>query len=226
MRAACADARPTDAAADVGDQPAVGRRTALKAAIALGAGFGLPRSMALGQDDQAVLRPQAGDWLVKIGDAGLTPLAPDAIPVAAQQTMAWAMEPRSGIVQSGSRLNRVLLLRFDPDALAADTRARAADGVVAYTAICTHNGCELTDWLGRRPDAVLPLPCHEVRPEERRPCDRRSGAAAAPCLAARAGGGQARRLAIVYDPRRVRVGVNRRVCGAGRGACTVFQEPP
>ena len=154
-------ARPTDARADVGDRPAVGRRTALKAAIALGVGIGLPRSMALGQDDQAMLRPQAGDWLVKIGDAGLTPLAPDAIPVAAQQTMAWAMEPRSGIVRSGSRLNRVLLLRFDPDTLAADTRARAAGGVVAYTAICTHNGCELTDWLDE--DQTLSCPCHATK---------------------------------------------------------------
>jgi Rieske Fe-S protein len=147
--------------ADVGEQPAVGRRTALKAAIALGVGFRLPGSMALGQDDQAMLRPQAGDWLVKISDAGLTPLSPEAIPLAAQQTMAWAMDPRSGIVRSGSRLNRVLLLRFDPDTLAEDTLARSAGGVVAYTAICTHNGCEVTDWLGE--DQTLSCPCHATK---------------------------------------------------------------
>jgi rieske iron-sulfur protein len=153
--------RPTGATADIGDQPAVGRRTALKAAIALSVGVSLSRSPALGQDDQAMLRPQAGDWLVKIGDADLMPLAPEAIPVAAQQTMAWAMDPRSRIVRSGSRLNRVLLLRFDPDTLAAETRARAAGGVVAYTAICTHNGCELTDWLGE--DQTLSCPCHATK---------------------------------------------------------------
>src|SRR5262245_52075670 len=103
-------ARPTGAAADVGDQPAIGRRTALKAAIALGAGIGLPGTIALGQDDPALLRPQAGDWLIKVGDVSLTPLTPDALPVAAPQTMAWTMDPRTGIVRSGSRLNRVLLL--------------------------------------------------------------------------------------------------------------------
>ena len=108
-----------------------------------------------------MLRPQAGDYLIKIGDASLTPLTPDAFPVAAMQTMAWAMDPRSGVVRSGSRLNRVLLLRFDPDSLAADTRARAAGGVVAYTAICTHNGCEVTDWLGE--DQTLSCPCHATR---------------------------------------------------------------
>ena len=153
-------APPTDATAGTGDEPGVGRRTALKAAIALGVGINLPRS-TLGQDDQAALRPQAGDWLVQVGDSGLTPLAPEAIPVAAPQTMAWAMDPRSGTVRSGSRLNRVLLLRFDPDTLAADTRARAADGVVAYTAICTHNGCELTDWLGD--EQTLSCPCHATK---------------------------------------------------------------
>jgi rieske iron-sulfur protein len=154
-------ARTTDATADVGDQPGVGRRSALKAAIALSVGVGLSRSNALGQDDQAMLRPQAGDWLVKIGDAELMPLAPEAIPAAAQQVMAWAMDPRSRIVRSGSRLNRVLLLRFDPDTLAADTRARAAGGVVAYTAICTHNGCEVTDWLGE--EQMLSCPCHATK---------------------------------------------------------------
>jgi rieske iron-sulfur protein len=154
-------ARPTGATTDVGDQPAVGRRTALKAAIALSVGVSLSRSLALAQDDQAILRPQAGDWLVKIGDAELMPLTPEAIPVAAQQTMAWAMDPRSRIVRSGSRLNRVLLLRFDADTLAAETRARAAGGVVAYTAICTHNGCELTDWLGE--DQTLSCPCHATK---------------------------------------------------------------
>jgi Rieske Fe-S protein len=75
--------------------------------------------------------------------------------------MAWAMDPRSRIVRSGSRLNRVLLLRFDPEALAADTRARAAGGVVAYTAICTHNGCEVTDWLGE--EQMLSCPCHATK---------------------------------------------------------------
>jgi rieske iron-sulfur protein len=153
--------RPTEADADVGDEPAVGRRTALKTAIALGVGICLPRSTALGQDDQALLRPQPGDWLVKIGDVELMPLAPDAIPIAAQQTMAWAMDPRSRTVRSGSRLNRVLLLRFDPETLAAETRARAAGGVVAYTAICTHNGCEVTDWLGE--DQMLSCPCHATK---------------------------------------------------------------
>src|SRR5271167_636890 len=38
-----------------------------------------------------------------------------------------------GTVRSDNRLNLVILARFDPTALTDETRARAADGVVAYS---------------------------------------------------------------------------------------------
>jgi Rieske Fe-S protein len=68
------------------------------------------------------------------------------------------MDPADGTVRSGSRLNRVLLLRLDPDRLAPETRDRAAEGVVAYTAICTHTGCEVTEWLVD--EQLLQCVCH------------------------------------------------------------------
>ena len=55
------------------------------------------------------------------------------------QVQAYPMAP-DGTVRSDSRLNLVILARFDPTALSDETRARAADGVVAYSAICTHQG--------------------------------------------------------------------------------------
>jgi Rieske Fe-S protein len=72
--------------------------------------------------------------------------------------MAWAMDPSDKTVRKGSRLNRVMLLRFEPEKLSATTKSRAADGVVAYTAICTHTGCEVTDWNAA--DQILFCPCH------------------------------------------------------------------
>lgn len=127
------------------------RRTVLLSAF--GAGLGLR------QDDPASLRPREGDLLVKAGDAGLTPLTPREIPLAGGYTTAWAMDARSKTVRNGSRLNQLLLLRFDPGALAAETRARAADGVVAYTSICTHSGCDIDNWLA--PEQHLFCSCHE-----------------------------------------------------------------
>ena len=68
------------------------------------------------------------------------------------------MDPTDRTVRSGSRLNRVLLLRLNGDKLSPETRSRAAAGVVAYTAICTHTGCEVIDWL--TDEQLLYCPCH------------------------------------------------------------------
>ena len=137
----------------------IGRRELL-AGICAGASLGLPR-FALAQADAAAARPQEGDLLVKDGDASLAPLTPDDIALEAKQTLAWAMEPSSRVVRSGSRLNMIVVVRLAPETLDRDTASRAAGGVVAYTAICTHNGCEVDEWLG--PEQLLYCQCHASR---------------------------------------------------------------
>ena len=138
-----------------------GRRTAIKGGVGLGVGLLLEPTLAVGQDDRASLRPQEGDLLVRVGDRGLKPLTSEEIPIGAMQTMAWSMDPTDNTVRSGSRLNRVLLLRFDAAQLSPETRSRAADGVVAYTAICTHTGCEVEEWL--TDEQLLHCACHSSK---------------------------------------------------------------
>ena len=104
-------------------------------------------------------RPQEGDVLIKVGLAHQMPLTPDDIPLGGGYVNAWAMEPAAKMVRSGSRLNQLLLLRLDPAALSADTRSRAAAGVVAYTSICTHQGCDVDQWLAK--EQLLFCSCHE-----------------------------------------------------------------
>ena len=65
------------------------------------------------------------------------------------QVQAYPMAP-DGTVRSDSRLNLVILARFDPAALTDETRTRAADGVVAYSAICTHQACPVNMWSKER----------------------------------------------------------------------------
>ncbi len=106
------------------------------------------------------LRPLAGDWLVRV--VGLSenaePLRPDDIIPAAPQLLAWPKDPASGTVRDGSRLNQVLLLRLEPESLDAETLARAADGVLAYSATCTHAQCPVSEW--RQEAGILHCPCH------------------------------------------------------------------
>jgi len=68
------------------------------------------------------------------------------------------MDPSDGTVRNGSRFNALILLRLDEAALKPTTRTRAADGVLAYTAICTHEGCDVDEWIAGR--LVLSCACH------------------------------------------------------------------
>jgi len=75
--------------------------------------------------------------------------------------LAWAFDPQKKIPRNGSRLNMVLLMRFDPATLADAEREMAPGGVVAYSAVCTHQQCWVTDWL--KSAQVLQCPCHQSR---------------------------------------------------------------
>jgi rieske iron-sulfur protein len=141
-----------------GPKTTIGRRTIVTGGLGAGLVVGLSPIAAIAQEDPASVRPKAGDLLVKADDPALTPLRVEDIPLGMAPVMAWAMEPAEKIVRRGSRLNRLMLLRLDEARLVGETKTRAAAGVVAYTAICTHTGCEVTDWL---PDeGLLYCPCH------------------------------------------------------------------
>jgi Rieske Fe-S protein len=111
-----------------------------------GLGIGLVGAVqAHAQDDPAAVRPKPGDLLVRDGDNDKKPLTAADIAADAKPTLAWAMDPDTKTVRSGSRFNRVVI-------------GRLADDVFAFTAICTHDGCDVTDWLSD--EHVLSCPCH------------------------------------------------------------------
>jgi rieske iron-sulfur protein len=137
------------------------RRAVLKGALGLGLGLAVMPGPAQGQDDPASMRPKEGDLLIRIGDSTVKPLTPDDISPAAAPTMAWPMDPSSNTVRSGSRFNRVLLVKVDAGTLSTGTRSLAAEGVVAYTSICTHAGCDVADWLAG--EQLLYCSCHSSK---------------------------------------------------------------
>jgi Rieske Fe-S protein len=124
----------------------------------IGTSFGLAARAAGAQTDAEQERPQTGDLLVGASGTEPTPLRPQDLAVGAGQVLAWPMDPAGNVVRSGSRLNKVLLLRLDPAGLDERTRQYSADGVVAYSAICPHTGCEVVNWSAER--QILECPCH------------------------------------------------------------------
>jgi Rieske Fe-S protein len=108
--------------------------------------------------DPASDRPKEGDVFVSVEADTETALEPKDIPVGGPPVRAWPMDPAEKVIRKGSRLNRVLLLRFEPGQLIGVTQDRAADGVVAYSAICPHAGCDVTGWDGAQ--KIIECACH------------------------------------------------------------------
>jgi Rieske Fe-S protein len=111
------------------------------------------------EDDPKKARPQVGDLFVfSSGDRKGQIIKPEDLPVGGPQTLAYPMDPASNTVRNGSRFNEVLLIRFESDQLREQTRADAAEGVVAYTAVCTHQACPVSMW--QQDAGTLFCSCH------------------------------------------------------------------
>jgi rieske iron-sulfur protein len=140
------------------------RRAMLATALAAGACLAASRS-ASADDNQpgSDERPQKDDFLVvSEGPQSGQIIKPSDLKLGGAPVHAWPKDPKTSVVRDGSRLNEVIVLRLDPAELDDDTRARARDGIVAYSAICSHAGCPVTAWVkGDGIDKnVLKCMCH------------------------------------------------------------------
>jgi rieske iron-sulfur protein len=153
----CRCSASADAANCHGERPRLARRALLNGGLA--AGLALPFAETALANDPKAARPQRGDLFVYVrGDKAGSVIAPADVQVGGVPLFAWPMEPSTKTIRDGSRLNQILLVRLDADALDDKTRERAADGVVAYSANCTHALCPVTGWKAER--QILWCPCH------------------------------------------------------------------
>jgi Rieske Fe-S protein len=126
-----------------GEEPVLEKRRGLLAgAVALALA---PLRPAMAQGSARMAKPAAGDVLTFAdGDRKGEPVKVADIVAGEHPKFAYPRDPASQTVRDGSRINLLLLVRVRPEDLSEKTRARAADGVVAYSAVCTHYGCQIT----------------------------------------------------------------------------------
>ncbi len=74
-------------------------------------------------------------------------LKPAMLEVGAPQIEAFPYDPAAEVLRDGNRLNRLVTLRLDPTEMDEETRGYQADGVLVYSAICTHRGCTIKSWM-------------------------------------------------------------------------------
>lgn len=151
--------------------PSKTRRSLLLAALATGAGLAT-RAVAADEDPPGSdERPQKGDLLVQSeGDQEGQLIKPGDLKLGGPPLHAWPQDPKTSVIRKASRLNELLIIKLDPAELDDATKARAVDGILAYSAICAHAGCPVTDWVkgdGIDKD-VFKCPCHnsEYDPRE------------------------------------------------------------
>jgi rieske iron-sulfur protein len=135
-----------------------GERSTRRGFLALLSFIGLDLAVVPALADPASERPKEGDFLVSIENESTNALALKDVPLGGPPVLAWPMDPVSNTVRKESRLNKIVLLRFEPAALNETTKERAIDGVVAYSAICPHAGCEVSGWAADQ--QLLECSCH------------------------------------------------------------------
>jgi rieske iron-sulfur protein len=133
-----------------------GERSTRRGFLALLSFIGLDLAIVPALAGPASERPKEGDLLVSLENDDA--LALKDVPLGGPPVLAWPMDPASKTVRKESRLNKIVLLRFEPAALSETTKERAIDGVVAYSAICPHAGCEVSGWAADQ--QLLECSCH------------------------------------------------------------------
>ena len=90
-------------------------------------------------------------------EADFKPLRPGDLPLG-KPLLVFPFDATAGLPKNESRLNKLVVIRLPQDQMAPETLARAASGVLAYSGICTHQGCEVKTWMAK--EKVLACYCH------------------------------------------------------------------
>ena len=124
------------------------RRDFLKTVVGAGYTISAPKlASAATEKPPNKMRPQEGDVLTfRKGKRRGEIIREDDIPLNGPVVTAFPQDPATEIIRKGSRLNQIILIRLEPGAIQESSRPYAANGIVAYSAICTHKACIVDNW--------------------------------------------------------------------------------
>jgi rieske iron-sulfur protein len=130
--------------------------------VVLGTALGLvpwwaANSKADDESDPTEMLPQVGDHFVYLVGPMEGQVVKSADVTEGGPVQVYPADP-NGRVRDGSRLNLVILTRVDTTGVSPETLAHAADGVVAYSGVCTHQGCPVNMWSTEH--AAFYCSCH------------------------------------------------------------------
>ena len=102
---------------------------------------------------------QATSLLLVDADAekDFAPLRPSDLKVA-KPLLVFPFDTQTGKPKNESRANKLVLIRLHEDQMEAATKGRSAGGVLAYSALCTHQACDVKTWISK--EKVLVCFCH------------------------------------------------------------------
>ncbi len=132
------------------------RRLLLKATGASVAGCcALQAAPAGAQQAQGVVE---GDLLVPAKGDATAPLKAGDIKAGSKPVLVWPYDLAQKAARSDSRLNKLLLIRMDPAEMSDEMKQRSVGGVLAYSSICTHQACDVTEFVAS--EKLLMCFCH------------------------------------------------------------------
>lgn len=136
------------------------RRSLLAAGAGLAIGVGL-----LGPEEAEAAKPpeklpaQPGDRIQFIkGDLKDQMLKPEFLTAGEAPLEAFPFDPVAGVLRRKYRLNRMLVLRLDTTEMDQETRDLSFEGLLVFSALCTHRACTIKSWKAE--ERRLRCHCH------------------------------------------------------------------
>jgi len=140
-----------------------GRREFIKTIVGIGCVISAPETaFSANEKPPKKMRPQEGDRLTfRKGKRKGEIIREEDVPLNGPVVTAFPQDPETGVIRKESRLNQVILVRLEPDVIKESSQPNAANGIVAYSAICTHKACIVDNWDKR--NSQLMCMCHGSR---------------------------------------------------------------